>query len=452
MDRLKLYYSEIKNVVLMIGVIGWVLFLVIPMPAFVIDLALSVTLGLSLIILIQSSSIDSWEKIRTFPLILLMATVFRIALNIATTRKIISGEYPGRFIDLAGDFIVRDMLAIGFVMFIILIVVQFIIAFGANRFGEVSARFSLDALPGKQMSIDNDLNQGVISAEQAKIEKGKLQQQVDFYGSLDGAGKYIKGDVWASVVMILVNLTVGLIVGVYNLGMSFGESLNYFTMLTIGDGVVNLICALMITVSGAIVLAKVEDREDEKGPEGETKTFIGKIFAEILPNSKNLFVVGFILIVLGLIGLPFVPLFLCGSALIVVGIINQKKAKEEIEELKAKQEQEREINKQRNNQVKVKREVDYFTIEAGYKLAPLFKRSEKDMFGNTKESIEDKTNLIRKIFANTLGVEIPKIKIRDNISLNPATKYVIKVKETVVASGDIKQDHVLTIPNILTLE
>jgi len=187
--NLKPFYEEFKTTLLIFGVIAWVIFLIIPMPGIIIDLCISASLAFSMIVLLTSSTIDSWDKLRTFPMILLMSTIFRIAFNIATTRKIISGGNTGTVIESAGHLIVQDEIIIGLVMFIILLIVQFIVANGASRFGEVSARFMLDALPGKQMSIDNELNQGAIDDQTAKKQKRRLQMQVDFYGSLDGAGK-----------------------------------------------------------------------------------------------------------------------------------------------------------------------------------------------------------------------------------------------------------------------
>jgi flagellar biosynthesis protein FlhA len=449
LDKIKNIYEESKTIIFIIGIISWVMFLIIPLPAIMIDMLLVFTLAFAMIILIQASTIDTWEKFRTFPLILLMSTIFRIALNIATMRKIISGEDPGAVIESAGHLIVRDQIAIGIVMFVILIIVQFIIAMGANRFGEVSARFMLDALPGKQMSIDNDLNQGSISPEEGKRQKQKLQQQADFYGSLDGAGKYIKGDVWASVAMILVNLIVGLIVGIVSLGLSFGEAAARFTLLSVGDGVINLIAALMITVAGAIVMAKVEDTDEERT--NVEMSILQKIFLEIAPNSRNLYVVGGALIILGMVGLPFWQLLFGGLGLISLGIVMQNKLTKKQKAEEKNQILTKQKEKSENKKIQVENKVEPITIEVGYKLAPLFKDNGFDVLGNSRENIQDKIQIMRQIFANRLGVSIPKIKIRDNVSLQPSTKYEIKVKETTVAQGILEKDKVLAIPSLLTL-
>lgn len=446
--NLKPFYEEFKTTLLIFGVIAWVIFLIVPMPGIVIDLCISASLAFSMIVLMTSASIDSWDKIRTFPMILLMSTIFRIAFNIATTRKIISGDNPGSVIESAGHLIVQDQIIIGLVMFIILLIVQFIVANGASRFGEVSARFMLDALPGKQMSIDNELNQGAIDDKTAKKQKRRLQMQVDFYGSLDGAGKYIKGDVWASVAMIVVNLIVGLIVGMVQLDLSFTDAAQRFTLLTVGDGVVNLICALMITVSGAIVMAKVEEEEEEAG---KGKSILQKILLELIPNSRNLYIAGAVLIALGLIGLPFFQLAVPGLLLILIGYMMQRNQKTS-EKHKAEDELKKRKTEQKSpKEFKVKRSVEPIVLEVGYKLAPYFMSDSVDVFGNKKESIHDKTELMRQIFANKLGIKIPGIKIRDNVSLHPSTKYVIKIKESVVSSGVIKKDKVLAIPTPLVI-
>src|SRR5690625_2221541 len=449
LERFSERYEDLKNSVFIFGAIGWVIFLIVPMPAIVIDFSISFTIAISMVTLIQASTIDTWEKFRTFPLILLMATIFRIALSIATTRKIISGQSPGNVIEAAGEIIIRDQIAIGFVIFVILIVVQFIIAFGANRFGEVTARFTLDSLPGKQMSIDNDLNQGVIDAETASLRKERLQQEVDYYGSLDGAGKYIRGDVWASVTMIVVNLVVGLIVGVVEMDLTFEESLNRFTKLSVGDGVVMLVSALMVTVSGAVVMGRVEDTKQERAKR-KNQNFLLNIYYELFPNSKNLYVIGVVMFSLGLIGLPMIPFFSVGVFLIVSGLfasIRTKKEKEEEkqERLRVEEQQKKELEKE-----DIKHEVEPITIEVGYKLVPVFMDQGKNIFGDKRETIQDKIEIMRGIFGNKLGVSIPLLKMRDDITINPPTKYNIYIKETKVAEGEIEEGKVLAIPSLFS--
>lgn len=449
MEKLSSRYEELKNIIFIFGAVSWVMFLIIPIPAIVIDFSISLTIAVSMVILTQATTIDTWDKFRTFPLVLLMSTIFRIALSIATTRKIISGEDPGKVIEAAGHIIIRDQLAIGFVIFVVLIVVQFIIAFGANRFGEVTARFTLDSLPGKQMSIDNDLNQGVIDSETASYRKSKLQQEVDYYGSLDGAGKYIKGDVWASVAMILINLVVGLVVGMVEMDLSFQEALNRFTILSVGDGVVMLVSALMVTVSGAIVMGKVEDTEEEKAGK-EDRSFIQNIYYELVPSSRNLYVIGGVMIVLGFFGLPFVPFFSIGVFLIVNGMMsdkrNEKELAEEIEKERVIQEQMYEEEKKQP----IRHEVEPVTVEVGYKLTPIFVDQGIDIQGNARENIQDKIEIMREVFGNKLGVKIPLIKVRDDVTLYPPTKYIIKIKETKVSEGVIEEGKILAIPSLFT--
>ena len=449
--NIKHIYEEFKTTLFIFGVIGWVVFLLMPMPDIVIDFGVALTLASGMIILMTSATIDSWDQIRTFPMLLLMSTIFRIAFNIATTRKIITGDEPGEVISAAGSLIVQDQLIIGLVMFIILIIVQAVVANGASRFGEVSARFMLDSLPGKQMSIDNELNQGAIDEKTAKQQKKKLQQMTDFFGALDGAGKYIKGDVWLSIAMIVVNLVVGLIVGMVQLGLSFGEAANQFTLLTVGDGVVNLISSLMITVSGAIIMAKVEDEEVEGEEKPRKKSVLQKIIGELVPNSRVLYIAGGVLILLGLVGLPFLQMMIAGGALIVAGYFVDKK-QVELADKKAKEQAEKmKEQAQTRRKIEVPRSVEPITLEVGYKLAPLFLDSGRDIFGNKKENLHDKTDLMRQIFATKLGIKVPGISLRDNVSLHPSTKYVIKIKENVVASGIIKKDKVLAMPTPLVI-
>lgn len=438
------FYNKFKTLIFMIGAIVWVVFFFVPVHRLLIDMSIVLSIAFALAVLLTAVRVKEWSDLRTFPLIMLYSTLFRIALNIATTRKIISGESPGSVVESAGHFIVSDQILIGFVMFIIIIVVQFIIANGASRFGEVAARFALDGLPGKQMSIDNELSQGVIDEETAKRRKRKLELQTDFYGNLDGAGKYIKGDVWASVVMIVINLIVGLIVGMVNLDMSFADAAKKFTLLTIGDGVVNTLCSLIITFSGAIIMAKVEE-EDEDKPDNDVN-ILQKILREIVPNSLNMYIVGGVLVVLSFTPLPFFQLFIPGAGIIAFAYYMQKKEKdEEVKVYNEKMSESSDPNTQEPQLVKVQHTVDDIRLEVGYKLANLFNGSA------TGETIQNHVLKMRQMFAEMYGVEIPAIKIKDDVTLYPSTKYVIKIKESVVASGILKEERALAIPSSLVI-
>lgn len=430
----------------MIAAIVWVVFFFVPIPGMIINISIVSSIAFSLAVLLTAVGVKEWSDLRTFPLIMLYSTLFRIGLNIATTRKIISGESPGSVVERFGHVIVSDQILIGLVMFIIIIVVQFIIANGASRFGEVAARFALDGLPGKQMSIDNELAQKVIDEQTAKRRKRNLELQTDFYGNLDGAGKYIKGDVWASVVMIVINLIVGLIVGMVTLDMSFADAAKKFTMLTIGDGVINTICSLIITFSGALLMAKVEE-EDEEKPD-EDINVLQKILKEIVPNSLNLYIVGGVLIALSLTPLPFFPLFIPGI-LIVAGafFLHRKRQQEEVLKVHEAMNGSPEGAVPTEPQlVKVQHSVDDITLRIGYKLATLFAAE------TSGETIQTHVLKMRQLFANMYGVEVPRIKIKDDITLYPSTKYVIQIKENTVASGELKENRALAMmtPHVIS--
>lgn len=446
----KSIYEESKTALLIFGIISWVLFIIIPMPGFILDICFCLLLAFSMIVLMIAGSIKSWDNLKTFPMIMLMSTIFRIAFSIATTRQIISGESPGDLIPGLGHLVVGENIAIGLIMFVILIIVGFVIANGASRFGEVSARFMLDALPGKQMSIDNELNQGVIDDKTAKKQKKKLQMQVDFYGSLDGAGKYIKGDVWISVTMILINLIVGLIVGMVQLNLSFTESINTFTILSIGDGLTALVSSLMVIMGGALVMAKVEG--DDEGKENDNKSILANILAELLPNPSVLYVTGTAFIGLAIAGLPFFKMVIPGLIIIYLGYTVQKRNKrDETDKVEKELIEKRNINKEVSDKTLIKREVEPISIEAGYKLTPYFmENGGVDVFGKKRETLFDKVDTMRAIFANKYGIVIPKAKARDDTTLS-STKYVIKIKEVVVGSGVIKKDKVLAVSTNMSL-
>lgn len=428
----------------MVAAVAWVVFFFVPVHPVIIDLALVLSIAFSFAVLLTAVKVKRWSDLRTFPLILLYSTLFRIGLNLATTRKIISGESPGAVIESAGHVIVADQVLIGLVMFIIIIVVQFIIANGASRFGEVAARFALDGLPGKQMSIDNELAQGAIDEATAKKRKRDLELQTDFYGNLDGAGKYIKGDVWASVVMIIINLIVGLIVGMVTLGMTFPEAAKKFTLLTIGDGVLNIICALIITFSGALVMAKVEEEDQEK--EDTDVNILQKILREVVPNSQNLYIVGTVLVLLSFTPLPFFQLFIPGVA-ILAGAVYMHRI-ERVAKKAAYEEKKSELDSlasQEPQLIKVTHQIDDIRLEVGYKLAGLFNGS------SPGETVQNHVLKMRQMFAEMYGIEIPAIKIKDDVSLYPATKYVIKIKESAVAEGVLKEGRVLAVPTSLVI-
>src|SRR5690625_3526382 len=249
---------KVRDVIILIGIIGIVMMMVVPMPILLLDILLIVNISLTLTIMLVSMNTKDALDFSIFPALLLITTLFRLALNISTTRQILSKAKAGKVITAFGDFVAGGQIAVGFVVFLILVVVQFIvITKGAERVAEVGARFTLDAMPGKQMSIDADLNAGLISEQEAKERREKVENEADFYGAMDGASKFVKGDAIAGIIIVLINIIFGLIIGIVQMGFTFQEAIDLYMRLTVGDGLVSQIPALLISTATGIVVTRV---------------------------------------------------------------------------------------------------------------------------------------------------------------------------------------------------
>lgn len=362
-----------------------------------------------------------------FPTLLLLTTLFRLALNVSTTRSILQNAEAGEMIQTFGEFVVGGNVVIGFVVFLILIVIQFlVITKGSERVAEVSARFTLDAMPGKQMSIDADLNTGIITDMEAKDRRRKIEREADFYGSMDGASKFVKGDAIAAIVITIINIIGGLIIGVVVHGMSFGDSASTFTLLSIGDGLVSQIPALLISTATGIVVT----RAASDGNLGDDLT------RQMFAYPKLLYIVAGFVFLFGL--LPTVNFFL---PLVIAGILayggyhmqknldkneEQNNMEEEVQELEAVRSPESVLNLL---------QIDPIEFEFGYGLIPLADT-------NQGGDLLDRVIMIRRQCALELGIVVPVIRIRDNIQLQP-NQYVIKIKGNQVAKGELLLDHYL---------
>ncbi|PQP89596.1 flagellar biosynthesis protein FlhA, partial [Paenibacillus sp. AR247] len=246
---------KLKEITILTGVIGIVMMMILPIPSWLLDVLLVINISLALIILLVAMNTQEALQFSIFPSLLLITTLFRLALNISTTKLILSEGFAGDVVKTFGSWIARGEIAVGFIVFLILVVVQFIvITKGSERVAEVAARFTLDAMPGKQMSIDADLNAGMINEQQARERRRKVEREADFYGAMDGASKFVKGDAIASIIILLINLVGGFIIGIAMRGLSFQDAMSTYSVLTIGDGLVSQIPALLIsTASGLIV-------------------------------------------------------------------------------------------------------------------------------------------------------------------------------------------------------
>ena len=415
--------------------VSFIIALLVPLPGIILDFLLVGTIAVSILVYMRATTINEWSDMKTFPSILLMIGIFRVAINISTTRKILTDGEPGQVIEKAGEFVIGGNLLVGLVMFIILIIFQFIIANGSSRSAEVSARFTLDAMPGKQMSIDADLQQRLITEDEAQEKRKLLIMETNFYGSMDGAGKFVKGDVIFGIAVTLVNIIFGFIVGVVNKGMTMLEAAHHYTILTVGDGIVTQISSLTISIAAGLILTRVYDGSKDNLTEG--------IYKELMKNGIVAYAVGGILIVFGIFTpLPFLPFVILGGAAIYLGFKHQKSLS--VEKAKAV---EKEIAELEKNEV-IEEVGDNFSVvqnnlpilvELGIDLVPLITQK---LDGVTAA---DKVSLMRKTIAQELGVKVPAISFQDNTSLKPKGKYVIKIKGTKVAEGILKSGHLLAL-------
>ncbi len=413
------------NIGIGLYVLAAIVFLIVPLPSFLLDILLAMNISIALIILFNSLFAKEALDMSTFPTILLFTTVFRIGLNVSSTKLILADGDPGEVVRTFGEFVGGGDLIIGMIIFIILIIVQFaVINKGSERVAEVTARFTLDAMPGKQMAIDADLNTGAINDEEAKIRREKIQQEASFFGAMDGAVKYVKGDATAGLLITAINLIGGIAMGVLRQGESFGDALNTYSILTIGDGLVSQIPSLLISLSTGIIVTKASKEAD-----------IGTVvFGQLFGMDRVMFMAGGAMIFLGIFTeLPFLAFTVIGVVFVIIGFnLKKKQGVENIEEEASANELEaEEIRKPEN--VKSLLQVDPILLEFGYGIIPLADVSQGgDML--------DRVIMIRRQIAMELGVIVPMIRLRDNIQLNP-NQYIIKIKGIQVSEGEILFNH-----------
>ena len=406
-------------------ILAAIMFLIIPMSPFLLDFLLALNIAIALVILFNAMFTQEVLNMSAFPTIILFTTIFRISLNMSSTRLILSTGNPGSVVRVFGEFVGGNNLVIGVIIFIMLVLVQFIVINkGSERVAEVTARFTLDAMPGKQMAIDADLNTGAITDIQAIERRQKIQDEAAFFGSMDGATKYVKGDAVAGLLITIINIVGGTITGMMNQGLSAMEALQEYSVLTIGDGLVSQIPSLMISLATGILVTKVSKEADFGN------LLIGQLFA--IP--KVLYIVGASMIILGIVTPLNVIVFAgYGLAFIFSGrSIAQKLEIESIEkEVSSEETEADEIRKPEN--VASLLQVDPIELEFGYGIIPL-----ADM--NQGGDLLDRVVLIRRQIAIELGTVVPMIRLRDNIQLNP-NQYIIKIKSIQVSEGEILFDH-----------
>ena len=418
-----------------------VLLLIIPMSPFMLDVMIIINIAVSLMILIISMNIKGALEFSIFPSLLLITTLFRLGINVSSTRNILSrGGEAGQVIKSFGSFVLQGNVVVGFVIFFIIVLVQFlVITKGAERVAEVAARFTLDAMPGKQMAIDADLSSGLINEAQARQRREKIQREADFYGAMDGATKIVKGDAVMSIIITLINLIGGSVIGILQGGMDFSTVLSVYSIATVGDGLVSQIPALLIsTATGMIVTRAVSQGSLNDDVSGQ-----------FLAQPRAIIFAGVVLAVLILIpGMPKFQLAVLAIALILVGLRLQKKIGEAAEKARlaelsaapeaAKPEAQSEEDYYRDiNNVYSIIGVEPIEMEFGYSLIPLVDESSGGKMIN-------RIVIFRRQYAQEMGFVIPSVRLRDSSGLN-TNQYIIKVKGEEVARGEILVDHYLAL-------
>lgn len=417
-----------------------IVLIIIPLPTWLLDFMLVLNISVSLIILLMTMYIKSPLEFSIFPSLLLVTTIFRLSLNISSTRLILgNGGNAGQVVYAFGHFVTGNNTVVGFIVFILIAIVQFlVITKGAERVAEVSARFTLDAMPGKQMAIDADLNSGLIDEATAKKRRSDVQREADFFGAMDGASKFVKGDAIFSIVAAFVNLIGGAIIGLAMNGMDFSAVLSTYSIATVGDGLVSQIPSLLISTSMGMIVTR-------NASEDNLNTDMRR---QLTSQPRVLCIAGGVMILAMVIpGFPKLACLMCGSLLIACGILLMRSVPvTEAEQAARAEEQAMEENKQALSEMEYYKDIDNvykllnvepIEMEFGYSLIPLADESA----GGT---LIERVVIFRKQFAIDMGMVFPSIRMRDNQHINP-NQYVIKIKGEVVAQNEILVDHYLAL-------
>ncbi len=436
-ESLALYYSKIykySDFVFVLLILAILASMILPIPPFFLDILLTFSITFSLVILMTTVYVKHPLELSSFPSLLLLATLLRLSLNVATTRRILlhgheGANAAGSVIEAFGQFVVGGNYVVGIIVFAILVIINYIVVTkGTERISEVAARFVLDAMPGKQMSIDADLNAGLIDEEEARKRREEIAREADFYGAMDGASKFIRGDAIAGIIITLINIIGGLIIGMVQHHMGFSDALKTFTILTVGDGLVSQIPSLITSTAAGLMVTRAA-AETDLGHE---------IFSQLTKYHKPLFMAALSLAVIGIVpGMPTLPFSLLAALVASIGYMvykyesmkaieeAQKKAKEIVE--KGKEESPEDLIVQ----------PEPITLEIGYSLIPYVDESQNG-------EIVKKIKNLRKQLAKELGIVIPLVHLRDNLELRP-NEYRILLRDVEVARGTVEPGKFLAI-------
>lgn len=415
--------SDIYLVVIVLTILG---VMIIPLPSAMLDLLLALNLTFALLILVLSMYITDPLNISIFPSFLLIMTLFRLSLNIASTRLILGEAYAGKIISAFGSFVIKGNYIVGLVIFIILIIIQFVvITKGAGRISEVAARFTLDAMPGKQMSIDADLNAGLIEEKEALSRREKISNEAEFYGAMDGASKFVRGDAIAGLIITFINILGGFAIGVLQLKMPFVQALQTYTMLTIGDGLVSQMPALLISTASGLIVSRATSGSN-----------MGQEFTrQLLTNHKTLYIVSGVMLFFGFTpGLPKIPFFVLSALMGFIGY-SASQAKPAADEKDALEDEATQPIAE--EKIEDFLQIDPMEIEISYGLIPLV---DADEGGDLLQKI----TTLRRQCAMELGIIIPPIRIRDNLQLN-LNQYIFIIRGNSIAGHELLMGHLMAL-------
>ncbi len=416
-----------SDVLIAVAIVTIVIMMIIPLPTIILDILICLNITIALLVVMSAIYNVEALDLSVFPSLLLITTLFRLALNISSTRLILLDGYAGEVITAFGNFVVGGNAVVGFIVFVILVIVNFIvITKGSERVAEVSARFTLDAMPGKQMAIDADLNQGAITDAEAKRRREKVQRESDFFGAMDGASKFVKGDAIAAIVIMIINISGGFVIGMLQRDMDAAQALQTYTLLTVGEGLVAQIPALLISTATGIIVTR-SAAEGNLGSDLVKQLFRNARIFMILTG-----VLLFLAIMPGLPGVPFTVLAaICG--VIAWNLRRGQAVEQEVQQVEQKAKAKKEATTPEN--IVSLLQVDPMELEIGYSLIPLVDTGQGG-------DLLDRIVMIRRQCALELGLVVPTIRIRDNIQIKP-NAYIIKLKGIEIARGELMLDHYL---------
>lgn len=418
-----------------LAIILMLVILIMPMPAWLLDIALAFSITISCLVLMTAIFIERPNEFNAFPLVLLITTMYRLSLNLASTRLILSKSYQGpdaagEVIAAFGGFIMGNNFVIGVIVFAILVIVNFVvITKGSGRIAEVAARFALDAMPGKQMAIDADLSSGLITEDQARARREELSKESSFYGAMDGASKFVRGDAIAGLIITFINIVAGIIIGMVQNNMSFADAGETYTRLTVGDGLVSQVPALIISVAAGILVSKA----------GMTDATDKVLFEQVANYPKALGMSAFMAVALGMLpGTPALPFMLLGSLTGITAYYldkQQKIAQQRAAEVLEQEQKQGAIAKAADEPIANALRIDLIRLEIGYGLLPLINEE-------TNRKLTDQIKALRRALASELGFVMPSIRIQDNMQLE-ANEYNIYIKEVRAGKGELRPTQLL---------